>query len=210
MKRHADSPARLSGDQGSAVVVALMAIVLLSALGAGLIALTNTETTIASNFREGSATDYAAEAAGECAVAEAIKAASWSGVLSGGFSSAFRDGTLTPTSASGATLDLIGMTASLQSASDAAARRGLDNPRWRLFLYRPLSAITRSVDARSYAVAWVADDAAETDNDPLRDTNGVIAVRATAVGRPGSQRTVETILSRSSVGVGILSWREIR
>ena len=210
MTRHADSVTRISGDQGSAVIIALMATVLLSALGAGLIALSNTETTIASNFRSGTATSYAAEAAGECAVSEVIKAASWSDVLSGVVSSTFRDGTLTPTIASGTTLDLTGLTASLQSASDAASRRGLDNPRWRLFLYQPLSAITRSPDARSYVVAWVADDAAETDNDPLRDTNGVIAVRATAVGREGSQRTVETILSRSSVGVSNLSWREIR
>lgn len=209
MKRHADS-ARLPLDQGSAVIVALMVTVLLNALGAGLIALTNTEVTIASNFREGSATYEAAEAAVECAVSDVSKAASWTDVLSGGVISAFRDGTLTPTLESGATLDLMALTASLQSASDAAARRGVDNPQWRLFLYRPLAAITRSPDARSYVVAWVADDAAETDNDPLSDTNGVIAMRATAVGRPGMQRTIETILSKSSVGVSILSWREIR
>ena len=187
-----------------------MMTVLLNALGMGLLSLTSTEATIAANFREGSVVYHAAEAAAECAVSEVTKAASWNDVLSGGVASAFRDGTLTPTLLSGATLDLTALTASMQSASDAAARRGLDNPRWRLFLYRPLSSIARSVDARSYVVAWVADDAAETDNDPLRDTNEVIAVRATAVGRPGTQRTVETILSRSSVGVNILSWREIR
>ena len=64
MTRRAHSPSSSPpADRGSAVIVALMATVLLNALGLGLIALTNTEATIASNFREASEIAYAAEAA---------------------------------------------------------------------------------------------------------------------------------------------------
>jgi hypothetical protein len=79
-----------------------------------------------------------------------------------------------------------------------------------LFLYRPLSQLARAADAPEYVVAWVADDLAETDNDPLRDSNGAVSVRAQAIGRHGIQRTVEATIANENLGVGVLSWREVR
>ena len=192
------------------VLAALLITVALNALGLGLLTVSKTETTIAMNHREATELLYAAEAAVETATTEVLHAAAWSGVLTGAIPSAFRDVTMTPRLSSGETIDLNGVTAALQAASDAEARVGANNPRWQLFLFRPLSTIVRHVPSREYVVAWVADDASETDNDPLTDSNGTVIVRARAIGRLGMQRTVDVTIAVQNFGVGILSWRELR
>ena len=192
------------------VLVALAATVLLNAIGLGLLSLANTEAVIASNYRQANQLLYAAEAAADCALADLGGPASWTSVLSGTSTSSFRDTTLTPVLASGERIDLTAMTSALQSASDAAARRGANNPRWRLFVYEPLSRIVRSAHAADYVVAWVADDAAETDDDPLTDGNDIVTIRAQALGPQGLQRAVEVTVVKEAIGVSLLSWREVR
>ncbi len=192
------------------VLLALVATAILNALGLGLITLTNTEALIAANYREASQMLYAAEAAAECAVSDVGRTASWSDVLSGASASTFRDATLAPVLPSGERLDLAALTAALQASSDATVRRGANNPRWRLFLYHPLSQIARSSDSTEYVVAWVADDPAETDDDPLADGNGRVTVRAQAFGRQGTERTIDVTIAKAPMGASILSWREIR
>lgn len=192
------------------VLIALVTTVLLNAIGLGLLSLSNTETSIASNYRQASQLLYAAEAAADCAIADVARASSWNDVLAGTARSTFRDTTLTPILASGERLDLAALTTSLQATSDADARRGADNPAWRLFLYQPLSQIARSGSASEYVAAWVADDAAESDGDPLSDRNDIVSIRAQAFGPHGLQRTIEVALTKDPVGVKALSWREIR
>lgn len=192
------------------VLVALAATVLLNAIGLGLLSLANTEAVIASNYRQANQLLYAAEAAADCALADLGGPASWTSVLSGTSTSSFRDTTLTPVLASGERIDLMAMTSALQSASDAAARRGANNPRWRLFVYEPLSRIVRSAHAADYVVAWVADDAAEADDDPLTDGNDIVTIRAQALGPQGLQRAVEVTVVKEAIGVSLLSWREVR
>ncbi len=192
------------------VLVALVATVLLNAIGLGLLSLTTTEALIASNYRQTSQLLYAAEAAADCALADLGRPASWTSVLSGISPSSFRDATLTPVLASGERIDLIAMTSALQSASDASARRGANNPQWRLFVYQPLSRVTRSAPVAEYLVAWVADDAAESDDDPLTDRNDIVTIRAQALGPLGLQRAVEATVVKDALGVSLLSWREVR
>jgi hypothetical protein len=204
------SRASSASETGGALVVVLLTTVVLSGVALGLIALTNTEVTIASNHREARQLLYAAEAAAERAVSDLMRVASFDDVLSGVVTSVSRDFTLTPILPSRETLDLTAMTARLQAESDADARRGVDNPRWLLFVYHPFSLVARCADCAEYIVAWIADDAAEADGDPLVDSNHVMTVRARAVGRQGLQRTVEVVLAKRVAGVGILSWREVR
>lgn len=209
--RHTSSSRTPSArERGAVVVIVLIATVLLSGLAFGLIPLVNTELTIAANHREAGQLLYAADAAAERTMSELMRVPSFSSVLSGAVVSASRDVTLTPMLPSRDTLDLTAMTVSLQALSDAQAQRGPDNPRWRLFLYQPLSRVARCLDCPEYIVAWVADDAAEADADPFTDSNAVVMVRARAVGRQGVQRTVETALVKKAAGAGILSWREVR
>jgi hypothetical protein len=43
-----------------------------------------------------------------------------------------------------------------------------------------------------YLAVWVADDVADGDGDPLNDANGILALRAVALG-PGGIRAVTAV-----------------
>ena len=192
------------------VLFALVATMVLSAIGAGLVTLTNTEAVIASNYRLSNELGYAAEAGANAAMIDLGRGVDWSSVLSGITRSGFCDTTLTPVSASGARLDLAALTSAWQAASDADAKRGANNPRWRLFLYKPLAAIARTPLATSYVVVWVADDASESDGDPQADSNGLLAIRAEAFGPQGMQRAIDVTLTTDGANMKVVSWRDVR
>lgn len=186
-------------DRGSALIVALIGTVLLSALGLGLVMMTNTEGVIASNFRAGNQTLYAADAAVERVMSDILLTPSWNNILSGATKSAFIDNSLTPTLPSGQQINLTFLTAEMQAASDATSKWGPNNPQWRLFAYGPLSdmASNNMVNSTEYVVVWVSDDPSEVDDDPSADTNGVITVLAQAIGQHGSFRTIEVTLAKT-------------
>lgn len=190
-------------------LLALVTTLVLASIGLGLVTVSNTEVVMAANHREASEMLNAAEAAAELASAEIIRAESWNDVLTGVTRSAFVDGTTTPRLASGEILNLVAATDTMQAASDAEVKHGANNPRWRLFLYQPLAALTRSFSSQ-YVVAWVADDPAETDNDPLTDSNGIVLIRAQSAGRLGMARTIGVTVAKKDLGIGITSWREVR
>ncbi|HYN08117.1 MAG TPA: hypothetical protein VES67_12055 [Vicinamibacterales bacterium] len=201
------------GESGSALILVLIAAGVLSALGVGLVMLGSTDAMIATNFRTSGEAFYAADAAAERAIQDLGVVANWSAVLSGTVPATFVDQTLTPTLASNQALDLTALTADLQRESDASASWGLNNPRWRLFAYGPLSQLTGTggIQSSAYIVSWIADDPAETDGDPMTDGNGTIVLRARALGLFGSTRGLEVTLARTGpgrAGVRILSWRQ--
>ena len=191
------------------LLLVLIVTTMLSALGLGLMTMTSTETAIASNYREASEVLHAADAAADCAIAEVSRAATYTDVLSGAAVSAWRDVNMTPILASGQRLDVQALTTTLQASSDAALNLGVNNPQWRLFINRSLSAITGRADAASYVAAWVSDDAADGDGNPMVDSNGLLAVRAQAFGRYGTSRTVDVTIAKY-LNTRILSWREVR
>jgi hypothetical protein len=200
------------GDRGSALILVLIASGLLAALGVGLLMLGSTDGMIATNFRTAGEALYAADAVAERAIQDLVLVANWSDSLSGTTPSTFVDGTLTPTLASNQPLDLTALTADLQRQSDASASWGPNNPRWRLFAYGPLSQIngTSLIQSSAYVVSWIADDPAETDGNPLSDTNAMVTLRARAFGLFGSTRGVDVALVRTEpgrAGVRVLSWR---
>jgi len=189
---------------------AVVATLVLGAMGAGLITVSNTEAAIAANYRISSELAYAAEASANVAIADLAHAGSLTTVLTGLVRSPFCDSTLSPVLSSGERLDLAAQTTRLQASSDAFAQRGADNPWWRLYLYQPLAAIARTPLASSYVAVWVADDAAEADGDAQRDSNGLIAMRAEAFGPQGMQRAIEATLAADGSSVRLVSWRDVR
>ena len=208
-------PARADTTRGSALIIALVATVLLGALGIGLVMIGNTEGAIAANSRTGGEALYAADAAAEHAVQDLLVQPRWDDILSGTVQSWFVDHTLTPTIASNERISLTAMTADLQRRSDTGAPWGLNNPQWRLFAYGPLSQITGTgtIESPAYLVVWLADDPSETDGNPSVDANGVVTIVARALGLFGSVRTIEVTMAKttaSPVSAHVLSWREIR
>jgi PilX N-terminal len=214
-----------ASERGIALIIALLAAVVLSGLGLGLMTLTNTEATIASNYRAGNQTLYAADAAAERVLSDLLTTPNWNAILSGLSQSGFQDNTLTPILPSRRPVSLTALTMELQAASDASATFGPNTPRWTLFAHGPLSSLAPATMTNSdeYAVVWISDDPGETDGDPSADSNGVVTVLAQAIGQQGISRSVEVTAAKTTLGdhndvnngvgqasVRLLSWREIR
>ena len=79
---------RARSDRGSALIIALLATMLLTALGLTLVLMSNTETAISANYRNSQETLYAADAAVERVVQDLLLIPRWNDVLTGDASSA--------------------------------------------------------------------------------------------------------------------------
>src|SRR6185295_18650030 len=83
---------RVRQEDGIALVVSLMAMMLLMALGMALLMTTTTETRIAANYAGGAEALYAADAAIERVMDDILTVPDWNDILAGGRRSAFIDG----------------------------------------------------------------------------------------------------------------------
>src|SRR5687768_12740784 len=117
---------RLSGEEGTALVIALMAVMLLTALGAAVVLVTNTETKISANYKNSQEALYAADAAVERVVQDLLMVPRWNDILGGSAQSAFVDGLTSDnkTLPGGGLMRLDTATAQLQADSDAGAQWG--------------------------------------------------------------------------------------
>jgi len=223
----------VSDERGVALIVALLVMVLLSALGLSLTMVTSTEERIAASYRDGGEAFYAADAAFERVVQELTLVPDWNRVLDGSVTSSFVDAQAsigrwpdpsarTPAEAT----ELLRCGKTVCTAADLAARTperpwGANNPRWQLFAWGPVANMGASgtVNSRIYLAAWVADDPSENDGNPLVDGDssaganpglGMLAVLVHAYGPTGVRRVIEATVARTGTGVRVLSWRELR
>jgi Tfp pilus assembly protein PilX len=208
-------------EDGVALLIALMAMLLMSALGLALVLTTTSETLIAGNFRNGQEAAYAADAVIERAMDDLLTVSDWNKLLDGSTQSAFIDG---PPSGSrtlldGSTIDLtqaVNM-ANCQKVTDCTADEmnantserawGTNNPRWKLYAYGNLQDMlpTGTINSAYYVMLMVGDDPSESDGDPTKDgaspdTNkgsGVLAMRAEAFGPRGAHKVLEITLART-------------
>jgi len=208
----------LRNERGIALIVALMAMLLLTALGIGVVLTTMTETTITSNFRDSGEAMYAADAGVERVMQDLLAIPDWNRILSGTVQSAFVDGAPsgTRTLPDGSTIDLSAATnmlncgktstcsASEMNAWSAERPYTVNNPRWQLFAYSPLANIieTGTVLSSMYVAVWIADDQAETDGDPTTDGGqpggrGILLLRAEAFGPSGAHSVIEVTVART-------------
>jgi type IV pilus assembly PilX-like protein len=204
-----------------AIIVALTATLLMSALGAALILTSSSEALIAANFRNAQEGLYAADAALERSMDDLGTVPDWNVILDGSTRSAFVDGAPSGvrTLADGSLLDLgetVNMTncrkptpcsASELTAITATRPWGANNPVWRMFAYGPLSSLlpAGTIDSLYYVIVMVADD-------PNPGT-GVLVVRAEAFGPRGTHQVIESAVGRPEpdrAGIRVLSWRLVR
>lgn len=210
-----------SREDGVALLVALMAMLLMSVLGAALVLTGSSETMIAGNFRSAQEELYAAEAALERTMDDLAAVPDWNVLLDGSTRSTFVDGAPSGsrTVPGGGAIDLNQIVdlancwqATPCSASDLTANPagnrpwGANNPVWQLYGYSPLDRIlaTGTIGSPDYVVVLVADDPSETDGNPMVDgvdpaTNpgtGVVALRGEAFGPRGAHRVIELTVER--------------
>ena len=199
---------RLADERGVALIVALMSTMLLTALAAAVIMVTNTETMISANHRNSQEALYAADAAVERIVQDLLMTPRWNDVLAGAVQSSFIDGSMSaqkilPT---GGSMNLNAATAQLQDDTDRLNLWGANNPQWKLFAWGPLSDILSNsqIDSNIYVTVWVADDPADSvdgtnpDGNPAADSNGVLTLHAEALGAGGTRKIVEVTVARTS------------
>lgn len=200
---------RLRNETGSALIIALMSMMLLTALGAAVVMVTRTETMIASNYSNAQEALYAADAAVERVMQDLLMVPRWDDVLAGITKSAFVGGA--PNTAitlpGGGSLTLCDTacpnttaTGQLQQVTNTADMWGPNNPQWRLFAYAPLRELlpNNQIDSAMYVAVWVADDPAEEDGNPLADTNGTLTLHAEAYGPGGTRKVIEVTVARTS------------
>jgi Tfp pilus assembly protein PilX len=221
-------------QRGVALIIALLAMVLMTALGMALMLVSETETLIGSNYRDSVEASYVADAGIERVMQDVLSIPDWNTILTSvdnvqaGVTSGFIDGTLTPTLPDGRVINLTSATNMVNcgkatACSDAdmdanAAERqwGKNNPRFRLFAWGPVNDLnpTPTLNSPFYVAVWIADDGAETDDNPAvdgaaasaawqatgQDTNpgtGVLTLRAEAFGPGGAHRVIETTIART-------------
>jgi Tfp pilus assembly protein PilX len=205
--------ARWRDESGVALIVALMSLLLLTALGLALVLTTSTETMIASNFSNGQEGLYAADAGIERAMQDVLTVADWNTILAGATTSAFIDGGSTgdrvlPGGNTVNLLQVVNMANCEKLAACTAAEMNTvtperpwaaNNPRWQLYAYSGMNDIipTGTVNSPFYVIVMVADDASETDGDPAKDANGVLAMRAEAFGPGNAHKVIEVTLART-------------
>jgi hypothetical protein len=209
---------RLGNEEGTALVIALMSMMLLTALGAAVVMVTSTETMIANNHRNRQEAVYAADALVERVVQDLLMVPRWNDVLAGTVQSSFIDGgmSVSKTLPGGGTILLCcgtnTATAQLQADTDTLNLWGGNNPQWKLFAWGPVSELlpdTR-IDSPYYVSVWVADDPADAppdaqgnpgavaDNNALVDSNGTLTLHAEAIGPTGTRKVVEVTVARTS------------
>jgi Tfp pilus assembly protein PilX len=212
------APLNVRDERGIALLIAIMSTLLLTALGLGLVLTTMTETMITANYRDGGEAMYAADAGVERVMQDLLTIPDWNRILNGSVQSSFIDGAPNGirTLADGSTIDLGAATNMLNcnktttcsdddmNAWSTERPWGANNPRYQLFSYSPLADIidTGTIVSPLYVAVWIADDPAETDNNPATDGGaaggaGVVLMRAEAFGPGGTHAAIEVTVGRT-------------
>ena len=211
---------RLGDERGVALVIALLCTLLLTALGLALTLTTSTERLISSNYRDGTETMYAADAAVERVMQDVLTVPDWNRMLDGTTTSSFVDGPPgMRTLPNGMTFNLVELTNTVRCGKSSCSQADLDlatddrpwaknNPRWQLYAYGTATELipTATTNSPVYVVVWIGDDPSENDNNPLVDGDesgglnpgkGVLSMLAYAYGPTGVRRVIETTIART-------------
>lgn len=212
----------LASEEGVAILVAMMALLLMAAIGSVLILTSSSETIIAAHFRDTVEARYAAGAMVERGMDDLGGMVDWTLVISGAVRSSWVDGVApgTRTLADGSTIDLTQMVnlancqkPTLCSTADMDAVTadrpwGTSNPRWVLFAYgavRGLLPGSSTIDSPYYVVLLAGAAVAPAGWN-------AVALRAEAFGPRNSHAVVEATAGRAAgtARARFLSWREFR
>jgi hypothetical protein len=189
-------------ERGTALVVALLAMLVMGAIGAALMLSAATESRITRNFSNNTEALYAADAVLERVVDELRGIGDWNLVLAGTVRSIFVDGEPRGTRvlSDGSTIDLgavlndancrriDGCSAAAMDAITAERPWGVNNPRWQLFAWGYLRGLVPGgrIASPFYVVVMVADDASECDDNPLIDGGAPVSCPGGAKANPGA------------------------
>ena len=188
-----------------ALLIVMMTITLLTALGTALVLATVTETAIAANYRDATATFYAAEGAVEFAMQEIAAAPDWRDVIAASGRSSFVDGP------AGGLRTVGAIALDLTHATRDVNVNAAENQAWVLYAFGPFQDLVPSSAGRSgvYVAVWVADRSEEPGDQASAPE--ALSIVGQAYGARGSRRTVEAIVTKADLStIRAVSWREWR
>jgi len=208
---------RSAGENGVAMLIAVIALLLMSALGAALLLISSSETIIAGYFRDSIEAQYGAGAMMAFAEDEIGGLDDWASPIAGSARSARGDGGPVGrrTLPDGSTIDLaeavnLANCQKMSACSDAdlnavTADRpwGSNNPRWRAYAYGPLNSLLSAgspIDSPCYVLLLVADDPTGTHAAPPAGGGSRwegITLRSEAFGRHGAHKVIEVVAGRT-------------
>ena len=218
---HRGSPAaRRPGERGIALIATLVVMVIVAAIGLGLVVTASLEPMAAANIEAAWDAAFAAEAGIAIAAHELAGLSDWDLALASGAGSSILESSGPSVELPDGSLRSLDELTNLAmcghagpcSAAEATAFTvvhpwGPNNPRWRVYGHGRLDRLLpgNAAGLPVSVVVWVGDDPAEIDGDPLHDTlpgpGGawqlgacVLALRAEAfAGRGGHRALVATI-----------------
>jgi hypothetical protein len=201
------------GQEGSALLLALIVMCLLGALGLAAVTAASVERGMSANQVSGLAVHYAAEAIASRVVAELGSIDDWTDLPGGSITSAFLDSSAEPQTPWRQPIDLTQLTRALQDETDSALPLGVNRPTWRLFSSGSLHRLLFGSDdwTGPYCVVWIADDPAESDGNSAIDSNGRIAIHAAAIAMKGSRHDLDLTVEHQSgatPATRVLTWRD--
>jgi hypothetical protein len=211
----------LAREDGIALLVAIMATLLLTALAGAMVLTTTSETIIAANFRRAAEELYAADAGLERIIDELRSVPDWNAVRLGLVRSSFVDGPPSGlrTLPDGSTIDLsqivnlancektVSCIDSEMNAVTPDRPWAAANPHWVLTGYTPFGVLLTAGAGNSTIYLVILAAASPGPGDPAVET---LALRAEAFGSRGGHKVIEAALARTDAGVRLLSWRTVR
>ncbi len=230
----------MNSQRGLALLMVVLITTFLSALGIGVMMAVFMDRLATGNQAGAVSLLYAADAGIAIAARDLARANDWNTVLSGAERSAFTDAA--PAGVrdvpGGGTVDLSATTNLLNcgktnnctpaqmNATSHDRPWGVNNPRWKLYVYGPMAQLTELVrPAPCYLAVWIADDYREQDGDAEADAaddadagHGIVRVHAEAFGAAGARRVLEAELSKICQGgedgclpgIRVQSWQELQ
>ena len=194
-------------EAGSALLVAMAAGALVSALAAALVAVVMIEEAVEANHRRGVQALYAADGLLAGVVAELSGAAGGNAPPEGAGFSGFLAGPAAATLPDGSVVDAAAETRALASAGV-----GPGTPGWRLFARGWFGDLVGAPDRvpRLYLLSWIRGDPADPAAGEEDGAGGRLVVRAAAFGPFRVRRAVEATLVRDAAGVRVVAWNVVR
>jgi hypothetical protein len=191
---------RTAGEDGAALLIALLTTMIVAAFGVAVILTSDVETRVVADFSRTLDAREAAAAAIDAAVTALEPAIDWTAALTGGLTAPL-DASLRVTTPAGVAIDLDASRRDLQAEMDAIAAGAMNRPVWRLFASGTLASVMgfAPADTRAYVAVWIADDWREADGDPQVDTNGIVILRAEAWGLAGAFRAVDVTMAHGDL-----------
>lgn len=189
-------------EAGSALLAAMAAGALVSALAGVLVAVVMVEEAVEANHRRGVGALYAADGLLASVVADLAVESDWNAIAAGAVTARFRAGPAAAALPDGSVVDADAETPAPPPGGSA----------WRPFARGWLGDLVEAPDRvpRLYLAVWLRREAPGPGAGPSAAADDLLVVRAAAFGPFRVRREVEATVARRAGAVRVVAWNIVR